>query len=75
MPLTHRPSSQGWAPGVLPLWVCMCMCVCVFGGLSSFYWRAGASQPSRTTGTIFLYIYIYPGAAFSGGRCTYCNVV
>ena len=21
-------------------------------------WRAGASQPSRTTGTIFLYIYI-----------------
>ena len=23
------------------------------------YWRAGASQPSRTTGTIFLYIYIY----------------
>ena len=27
--LTHRPSSQGWAPGVLPLCVCMCMCVCV----------------------------------------------
>ena len=23
------------------------------------YWRAGASQPSRTNGTIFLYIYIY----------------
>ena len=22
-------------------------------------WRAGASQPSRTTGTIFLYIYIF----------------
>ena len=22
-------------------------------------WRAGASQPSRTTGTIFLYIYMY----------------
>ena len=27
--LTHRPSSQGWAPGVLPLCVCMCMSVCV----------------------------------------------
>ena len=26
--LTHRPSSQGWAPGVLPLCVSMCM----FGG-------------------------------------------
>ena len=25
----HRPSSQGWAPGVLPLCVCICMCVCV----------------------------------------------
>ena len=40
--LTHRPSSQGWAPGVLPLCVCMCMCECVFGGLSSFYiWMEG----------------------------------
>ena len=28
----QHPSSQGWAPGVLPL----CVCVCVFGGLSSF---------------------------------------
>ena len=30
-------------------------------------WRAGASQPSRSAGTIFLYvylfIYVYPGAA------------
>ena len=24
-----------------------------------YNWRAGASQPSLTTGTIFLYIYIY----------------
>ena len=24
-----------------------------------YYWRAGASQPSCTTGVIFLYIYIY----------------
>ena len=23
-------------------------------------WRAGASQPSRRTDTIFLYIYFYP---------------
>ena len=23
-----------------------------------YNWRAGASQPSRTTGTIFLFIYI-----------------
>ena len=27
--LTHYPSSQGWAPGVLPLCVSICMCVCV----------------------------------------------
>ena len=27
--LTHRSSSQGWAPGVLPLCVCMCVCVCL----------------------------------------------
>ena len=27
----------------------------------TIYWRAGASQPSRTTGTIFLYNYIYIG--------------
>ena len=28
--LTHRPSSQGWAPGVLPLCVCVCVCVYVW---------------------------------------------
>ena len=45
--ITHRPGSQGWAPGVLPLCVvcvcvCVCMCMCVFGGLSSFYiWMEG----------------------------------
>ena len=34
--LSHRPSSQGWAPGVLPL------CVCVCGGLSRFcIWAEG----------------------------------
>ena len=35
-----------------------------------YNWRAGASQPSRTTGAIFLYIYI-----FLYGRCTYRNVL
>ena len=33
---------------------------------STSYWRAGASQPSRTTDTIFLYIYI-----FLSGEATY----
>ena len=28
-----------------------------------YYWRAGASQPSHTTGAIFLYIYLRAGAA------------
>ena len=27
--LTHRPSSQGWTPGVLPLCVCVCVCLVV----------------------------------------------
>ena len=34
--LTHRPSSQGWAPSVLLSCHVMCICVCVFklfGGL------------------------------------------
>ena len=42
--LTHRSSSQGCAPGVLPLCVCMyvCVCVCVFdGGLSIFLFVFG----------------------------------
>ena len=35
-------------------------------------WRAGASQPSRSTGTIFLYIYIYISISICrvvGSRC------
>ena len=33
--LTHRPSSQGWAPGVLPL----CVCVWWFVKFFVFGWR------------------------------------
>ena len=42
--LTHRPSSQGWAPGVLPLCVCVCVClvVCkVFGWRVCVWWFGG----------------------------------
>ena len=40
--------------------VCVCfVCVCTLICVRVYYWRAGASQPSRTTGAIFLYIYIY----------------
>ena len=35
--LTHRPSSQGWAPGVLPLCVCVCL-VFVFGWRVCVWW-------------------------------------
>ena len=34
-------------------------------------WRAGASQPSRVNGPIFLYIYIY----ICDSHCTYRNVI
>ena len=34
------------------------------GVIFYYYWRAGASQPSRTAGTIFLYIYMYPTMHF-----------
>ena len=37
--------------------------------LCMYYWRAGASQPSRTTGAIFLYIYIY--ISIRRGEATY----
>ena len=32
--------------------IVLCMCVCMHD------WRAGATQPSRITGTIFLYLYL-----------------
>ena len=31
-----------------------------YGAMHIHNWRAGASQPSRSTGTIFRYIYVYP---------------
>ena len=39
--LTHCPSSQGWAPGVLPLCACMCMCVCLVVCLVFCIWVDG----------------------------------
>ena len=42
-----------------------------FFSLSLYYWRAGASQLNRTTGTIFLvyiYIYIYHGQCHTANR-------
>ena len=38
---SHRPSSQGWAPGVLPLCVYMYVYVCVFGGCLVLYLGGG----------------------------------
>ena len=64
--LAHRPSSQGWAPGVLPLCVCVCMCVCVcvFGGLSFFciwveglcvvVWRGNGGEGSGSGFFVFI---------------------
>ena len=41
----------------------------------STYWRAGASQPSRSAGTIFLYVMsIYPGAAHTVRTSKYALV-
>ena len=34
----------------------MCIVKCVV--CAYYYWRAGVSQPSRSAGTIFLYIYL-----------------
>ena len=48
--LTHRPSSQGWAPSVLLSCHVMCICVCVFMDILGFvdmYWWW------------FLFIYFY----------------
>ena len=40
--LTHRPSSQGWAPGALlpccVVFLCVVWCVCVFLCLSVLFW-------------------------------------
>ena len=34
--LTHRPSFEGWAPGV-----CVCVVVCVFGRRVCVWWFGG----------------------------------
>ena len=42
----------------------------------SVIWRAGASQPSRVIGPIFLYIYIYIYIyIYVTWQCTYHNVI
>ena len=46
---SHRPSSQGLAPGVLPL------CVCVFGG-SSIYLYLGGGFVGGGSGFFLLYL-------------------
>ena len=64
--LTHRPSSQGWAPGVLPLCVSMCM----FGGLSSFYiwveglcvvgwWGEGGEGGGGGSGFFLVFFFVF----------------
>ena len=64
--LTHRPSSQGWAPGVLPL----CVCICMFGGLSSFYiwveglcvvvwWGEGGEGGGGGSGFFLVFLFVF----------------
>ena len=54
--LTHCPSSQGWAPGVLPLCVCVCVCVLWFWYLvcvGGFLVELAASMVFSCTGVTF----------------------
>ena len=53
--LTHRPSSQGWAPGVLPfLYKCFVCLLYVLG------WRDGGR---RVATYFFLFYYLYSWAS------------
>ena len=53
--LTHRPSSQGWAPGVLPfLYKCFVCLLYVLG------WRDGER---RVATYFFLFYYLYSWAS------------
>ena len=38
----------------------LCTYMCIYT-----YWRAGASLPSRPTGAIFLFVYIYPALMYA----------
>ena len=50
--LTHRPSSQGWAPGVLPFSVQVCYLCRVCTWLEGGGWRA-------TSGFSYFSLYMY----------------
>ena len=53
--LTHRPSFQGWAPGVLlPCCVVLYVCVCVF----VFMWVMGEGGSFLSFLVIWLVCYI-----------------
>ena len=68
--LTHRPSSQGWAPGVLPfLYKCFVCLLYVLG------WRDGGR---RVATYFFLFYYLYSWASMLvmelNYRCIICVV-
>ena len=54
--LTHRPSSQGWASGVL--FFCVC-CVCDFDVCIWVFVRGGASVTSFLLFCIFSFLVCY----------------
>ena len=49
--LTHRPSSQGWAPSVLLSCHVMCICVCVFIDVLGFV--------DNILEVVFIYLFLY----------------
>ena len=53
--LTHRPSSQGWAPGVLPFFYKCFVCLLYVLG-----WRDGGR---RVATYFFLFYYLYSWAS------------
>ena len=55
--LTHRPSSQGWAPSVLLSCHVMCICVCVF--LYGCFGICGYIGGGFISLSIYLSIYTY----------------
>ena len=56
--LTHRPSSQGWAPGVLPFFFCTSVlfvsCMYLDGGMGGGGWLLTS---------LFLFYYLYSWAS------------
>ena len=65
--------SMNWTDSLVrEVWsLCMRDKICLNAGKDFgqwFYWRAGASQPSRSNGAIFLYIYISSTATYRNTR-------